>query len=70
MHCFDQIVTSCEHHATIRPLVCTRHHTMTAKAPEILQRPLADFTGSPDDPDAADEVLQRIMLDYPERCFT
>ena len=34
---------------------------MTAKASEIFQRPLADLTDTPDEPSAADEVLQRIM---------
>ena len=43
---------------------------MTAKAPEIFQRPLAEFTDSPDAPDAADEVLQRVMLDYAGRGCT
>ena len=43
---------------------------MTAKASEIFQRPLADLTDTPDEAGAADEVLQRIMLDYAARGFT
>ena len=43
---------------------------MNRKAPEIFQRPLADLTDTPDDAGAADEVLQRVMLDYAARGFT
>ena len=43
---------------------------MTRKAPEIFQRPLADFTDTPDAPGMADEVLQHIMLDYAAPCVS
>ena len=34
---------------------------MTRKAPEIFQRPLAEFTDSPEAPCTADEVLRRYL---------
>ena len=40
------------------------------ESPEIFQRPLAEFTDSPDAPGAADEVLQPVMLDYAGRGCT
>ena len=43
---------------------------MNRKAPEIFQRPLADLTDTPDEAGSADEVLQRVMLDYAARGFT
>lgn len=34
---------------------------MTAKAPESFQRPLAEFTDTPEAPRTADEVLRRCL---------
>lgn len=44
--------------------------TMTAKAPEIFRRLLAEVPDIPIKPGAADEVLRRVMLDQAERGFT
>lgn len=42
---------------------------MNRKAPEIFKRPLAEFTDTPDAPQATDEVLQRVTLDYARRGY-
>lgn len=46
-----------------------RPRQMNRKGPEIFQRPLAEFTDNPEAPGAADEVLQRVILDYANRGF-
>lgn len=43
---------------------------MTRQAPEIFKRPLAEFHGTPVNPEIADGILQRIMLDYASRGYT
>ena len=43
---------------------------MKRQAPEIFQRPLVEFVDNPEAPGAADEVLQRVMLDYANKGFT
>ena len=43
---------------------------MTRKAPESVQRRVADLTDAPSEPGPADELLQRIMLDYAGRGWT